>query len=241
MRALLLAAGFGTRLRPITDTIPKVMADIAGEPLLGHWLRLLRQGGIEKTLVNTHYLPDVIRRYVVASEFAPFVDFVHENALLGTGGTLLANRRWFGEGPLLVTHGDNASELDVTEFIAAHLARPGGVTATMALFRTDTPSTCGIAELDSRNIVRAFYEKVANPPGNLANAAAFVFEPEIFARLEALRKPVIDLSAELIPKMLGQIQGFEITGYHRDIGTPESLRLASQYFAGKSARKAARA
>lgn len=230
MRALLLAAGFGTRLRPLTDTVPKAMVDIAGRPLLDRWLAMLFADGIERVLVNTHYLAPVIERFVRSSPWSGAVDLVNEPALLGTGGTLLANRPWFGEGALLVTHGDNASDLDIAAFIGAHAARPPQVMATMALFRTDNPSSCGIVVMDKDRIIREFHEKQPNPPGNLANAAAFIFEPEIFTHLEAAGKDVIDLSAEIVPKLLGRIQGFEIGGYHRDIGTPESLEMARSHF-----------
>lgn len=230
MRALLLAAGLGTRLRPLTDSVPKAMVDIAGRPLLDRWLEMLFAGGIERVLVNTHYLGPVIRSFVDASPWRQSVDLVDEAALLGTGGTLLANRRWFGAGPLLVTHGDNASELDVKAFIKAHGERPRDALATMALFRTDNPQSCGIVVMDDRRLIREFHEKKPDPPGNLANAAAFIFEPEIFGLLEDARKSVIDLSAEIMPRLLGRIQGFEIKGYHRDIGTPESLEMARGHF-----------
>lgn len=230
MRALLLAAGLGTRLRPLTDTVPKAMVDIAGRPLLDRWLKMLFDGGIERVLVNTHYLGPVIRDFVRSSRWSDSVDLVDEAALLGTGGTLLANRAWFGEGPLLLTHGDNASDLDIAAFSRAHDGRPSHVLATMALFRTDRPQSCGIVLMDESGIIREFHEKTANPPGNLANAAAFIFEPEIFSYLEALGNNVIDLSAEIIPGLMGRIQGFEIEGYHRDIGTPESLEMARHYY-----------
>lgn len=230
MRALLLAAGLGTRLRPLTDSVPKAMVDIAGRPLLDRWLEMLLAGGIERVLVNLHYLGPVIRGFVDTSPWRRSVDLVDEAALLGTGGTLLANRRWFGEGPMLVTHGDNASELDVGAFITAHAKRPRAILATMALFHTDNPRSCGIVVMDRDCIVREFHEKRPDPPGNLANAAAFIFEPEIFGHLEAAGTSVIDLSAEIIPKLLGRIQGFEIEGYHRDIGTPENLEMARAHF-----------
>jgi mannose-1-phosphate guanylyltransferase len=230
MRALLLAAGLGTRLRPLTDTVPKAMVDIAGRPLLDRWLAMLVKGGIERVLVNTHYLGPVIRSFVQSSRWSGSVDLVDEAVLLGTGGTLLANRRWFGEKPLLVTHGDNASDLDVAAFIRAHAGRPSNVLATMALFRTDHPQSCGIVLMDQNRIIREFHEKKVDPPGNLANAAAFIFEPDIFTYLEAAGKSVIDLSADIIPALMGRIQGFEIEGYHRDIGTPESLAMARQHY-----------
>lgn len=230
MRALLLAAGLGTRLRPLTDSMPKAMVDIAGRPLLDRWLQMLIEGGIERVLVNTHYLGSVISAYLQTSPWRDRVDLIDERVLLGTGGTLLANRKWFGPGPLLVTHGDNASDLDISAFTKAHAGRSAGMIATMALFRTDNPQSCGIVVMDKNNVIREFHEKRPNPPGNLANAAAFVFEPEIFGYLEETGKAAIDLSAEIIPNLVGQMQGFEIAGYHRDIGTPESLEMARKHY-----------
>jgi mannose-1-phosphate guanylyltransferase len=233
MRALLLAAGTGTRLRPLTDTVPKALVEIAGRPLLDHWIEMLIEAGVQRILVNTHYLAGAVEAYLAKSRWRDFIDQVHEPTLLGTGGTLLANRTWFGEDSLLVAHVDNATELDVRAFMKAHAARPPGVMATMALFHTGTPQSCGVAVLDDNHIIREFYEKVTNPPGNLANAAAFIFEPEIFRWLKSVNKPVIDLSAEIIPLMMGRIQGFEIAGYHRDIGTPENLAHAQAHFAAQ--------
>jgi len=230
MRALLLAAGLGTRLRPLTDTLPKCLVPVHGRPLLSYWLELLFAGGIERVLINTHWLGDRVRQFVEQSPWRSRVDLVDELDLLGTGGTVLANRDWFGPGPFLVAHADNLTELDVGGLIAAHANRPAGCVMTMLTFRTDDPSSCGILELDRQNVVQAFHEKVANPPGNLANAAVYVFEPDIVAALVRLGRPKIDLSTEVIPSYLGKILAVETKGYHRDIGTAESLlRANSEY------------
>jgi mannose-1-phosphate guanylyltransferase len=227
MRALLLAAGLGTRLRPLTDTVPKCLVSIRGQPLLGIWFDLLfRSGVIERALVNTHWLAPAVERFVAASPWAARVDLVSEPSLLGTGGTVLANRAWLGGGPFLVAHADNLTDFDVAGLVAAHAARPPDCVITMLAFRTDSPSTCGILETDMRGVVQAFHEKVENPPGNLANAAVYIFEPEVVLAAAALGRPVVDLSTEVIPGFLGRILSVETRGYHRDIGTPEALRVA---------------
>src|SRR4051812_7326728 len=102
MRALLLAAGFGTRLRPITDTTPKALVPVHGRPLLGYWLDLLFEGGVERALINTHYLADQVRAFAAASPWRDRIDLTHEDELLGTGGTLVANRAYFAGRPLLL-------------------------------------------------------------------------------------------------------------------------------------------
>jgi len=230
LRALLLAAGLGTRLRPITDRIPKCLVPIQGKPLLGYWLDRLVTNGIDRILINTHYLPALVRDYVLTTPWSERIDLVHEETLLGTGGTVLRNRAFFSDGAFLVAHADNLTRFDVRAFLKAHRDRPPGVEITMMTFDTDTPQTCGVVELDERGIVTAFHEKSATPPGRRANAAVYIFEPSIIDFLASLNKKVIDLSLEVIPGYLGRIHCFHNADYHRDIGTPESLQLANLEF-----------
>lgn len=230
MRALLLAAGIGSRLRPITDTTPKCLVQVHGRPLLDYWLDLVFEGGIERVLLNTHWLAPQVRDHVAASRWVDRIDTVHEDELLGTGGTVLANRAWFQDQSFMLAHADNLTDFDVAHLIASHAARPTGHAITMLGFRTDDPSSCGILELDEQNTVLAFHEKVANPPGNLANGAVYIFEPEVVAAIAAVGRSVVDLSTEVIPGFLGRILCVETKGYHRDIGNPESLRRANSEF-----------
>ena len=230
MRALLLAAGLGTRLRPITDHVPKCLVPIQGKPLLGYWLDMLLPNGVERVLVNTHYLPDAVREFVAASSWRESIEMVHEDELLGTGGTVRRNRHFLEGGPFMVVHADNLTRFDVRAFIRAHECRPGGVDITMMTFDTDAPQSCGIVELDSRGVVIKFHEKVAKPPSNHANAAVYIFEPSVIDILASLNKAVIDISTEVLPRYLGRMQAFHNLDYHRDIGTPESLALAEREF-----------
>ena len=233
MRALLLAAGIGSRLRPLTNTTPKCLVRVHDRPLLDYWLDLVFEGGIERALLNTHWLADQVRAHVAQSPWRSRIDLVHEAELLGTGGTVLANREWFGGRPFLVAHADNLTDFDVAGLIAAHDKRPAGCIMSMLAFRTDDPGSCGILELDRENRVIAFHEKVPNPPGNLANGAVYIFEPEVIDDISALGKAVVDLSTEIIPNYLGRILCVETAGYHRDIGNPESLRRAHLEFKHK--------
>lgn len=227
MRALLLAAGMGTRLRPITDTIPKCLVPIHGVPLLDYWLNLLfRNEDMERALINTHYLPDQVRAHVAGSPWRDRIDLVHEEELLGTGGTIVANRTYFRREPFLVAHADNLTDFDLAGFTHAHSIRPQGCAMTMLAFRTDDPSSCGVLELNRQGIVQAFHEKVASPPGNLANAAVYIIEPDVVDFAAALGTSFVDLSTEVIPHFIGRIFVCETGGYHRDIGNMESLRRA---------------
>jgi mannose-1-phosphate guanylyltransferase len=235
VRALLLAGGLGTRLRPLTDSVPKCLVRIHGKPLLQYWLDLLLPhadslDAVDAVLVNTHYLPDPVRQFVAASPSRSRISLVHEDILLGTGGTVLRNRDFFANQPFIVAHADNLTRFDVKAFIRRHRERPKGVAVTMMTFETDDPRSCGIVEEDARGIVKGFHEKVPDPPGNHANAAVYIFEPSVIDDLAALGKAVIDLSTEVIPRYIGSICTFHNADYHRDIGTLESLAKAEQEF-----------
>ncbi len=136
------------------------------------------------------------------------------------------NREWFGDGPFLVAHADNFTNFRVADFVAAHRRRPPACALTMLAFRTDTPTACGIIEIGSQGIVTGFHEKVENPPGNLANAAVYICEPEIAAFIASLGRPNVDFSTEVIPAFLHRIYAVMTNGYHRDIGTIEALSRA---------------
>lgn len=230
MRAVLLAAGLGTRLRPLTLTVPKCLVEIRGRPLLDYWLDNLFDAAVERVLINTHWLPDPVRTHVASSKYADRIDLVHEDELLGTGGTVAANADWIGDAPYLLAHADNLTDFDVAAFIDAHAHRPAGCAITMLAFETDMPKTCGILEADESGVVRDFHEKVDNPPGNLANAAVYICEPEVTDFILSLDKPFVDLSTEVIPYFLGRILMHKTDGYHRDIGSPDALRLAENEF-----------
>ena len=230
MNALLLAAGYGTRLRPLTDTIPKCLVPIHGKPLLAYWLDLLLSGGIERAVINTHYLADRVAAFVAKSPWRNRIELAYEAQLLGTGGTVLANRKFFGDRAFMVVHADNLSQFDVRSFIECHARRPRQAVLTMMTFDTDAPETCGIVVIDKEGIVREMHEKARNPPSRRANAAVYIFEPEVIDFMTGLDKPVVDISTEVIPHYLGRIHTFHNAGYHRDIGNPESLRRAEQEF-----------
>ncbi len=230
MRALLLAGGLGTRLRPLTDTIPKCLVPIHGRPLLDLWLDIVFAGGIERVLVNTHWLAPVVDAHVASSNWRDRIDLVHEAELLGTGGTILANGAYFADEALLLVHADNLVSFSLKELLAAHAARPSHVAMTMLAFETDDPRSCGILERDTEGVVVAFHEKVADPPGTLANGAVYVIEPEVTAFIGSLGRTFVDFSTDVIPAFTGRILAWETDGYHRDIGSLESLARAHREF-----------
>jgi mannose-1-phosphate guanylyltransferase len=199
-------------------------------PLLDYWLDLLCGASIERVLVNTHWLADKVEGHIASSKWRDRIDLVHERELLGTGGTMLANRHYFAGQPFLAAHADNLTDFDVERLVAAHQSRPAHCVMTMLAFRSDDPRSCGILELDAQGRVVGFHEKVENPPGNLANAAVYVIEPQMIEFIASLEKSGVDFSTEVIPLFIGRIAAIETPGYHRDIGNLRSLERAEKEF-----------
>jgi mannose-1-phosphate guanylyltransferase len=239
MKALLLAAGLGTRLQPLTDHLPKCLIDIDGKPLLEYWITMLYQGGVYPLLVNLHHHADKVANFIRNSPYSAFVTTVYEDHLLGTGGTLYKNRGFFAdepEEPFMLVHADNLSIFDVQAFVNSHRSRPAGCEITMMTFKTPTPHTCGIIETDAKGRVQAFHEKVADPPGNIANGAVYIVEPSIFDYLAGLNREFIDFSTDVIPHFIGRINTFHNDVYHRDIGSIESYEAACIEYPGIAGR-----
>ena len=232
LRALLLAAGLGTRLRPITLHTPKCLVPVAGEPLLGRWLRQLEAAGCEAVLINTHYLADQVVAFLQERTASPMrVHTIHEPELLGTAGTLLANRSFLEGATGLLIHADNAMAGDLQGLLDAHAARPAHCLLTMFTFRTDQPRSCGIVVTDANGVVTAFHEKVADPPGNCANGALYAFDPEFVEVLAGMQPAPSDFSTEVIPTLMGRIQSWHTELPYLDIGTPAALAAAQNLLA----------
>lgn len=230
MRALLLAAGFGTRLQPLTNYIPKCLVPIHGRPILDYWLEVLLNNGIEKVLVNTHYMAPMVQEFIKNSTWKKKVVVTNEKNLLGTGGTILKNKDFFCNQPFMVAHADNLTLFDIQQFIFAHKMRPHTCELTMMIFETDEPKSCGIVKINSQGIVHEFHEKTNDPPGNLANAAVYIMEPSVIKKIYDLGMEKIDLSVEVLPKLVGKIFTYRNTIYHRDIGSIRNWNLANRDF-----------
>lgn len=227
IRALLLAAGLGTRLRPLTYHTPKCLVSVAGEPLLGRWLRQLELAGCEEVLINTHYLADQVLDFINNWKSRKMkIVTTYEPQLLGTAGTLLAHQSFFDGATGLLIHADNAMEGDLQGLLSAHINRPSHCLFTMLTFLTDRPRSCGIVATDSHGVVTKFYEKVDNPPGNCANGALYAFNSSFLAELSTMSPLPDDFSTEVIPEFLGKIYSWCTDKPYLDIGTPASLAQA---------------
>jgi mannose-1-phosphate guanylyltransferase len=225
VKAFLLAAGIGSRLRPITDTIPKCMVSIDGRPMLDIWLDAFARAGVDEVLINLHHLPDVVRQHAEARVGAPAIRLVFEPELLGSAGTLIANREWVaGEEFFLACNADNLTDFDVRTLIAAH--RDGGEVATLTVFHSENPSAGGVVEIDRDGTVVGFAEKPAEPVSDLVNAGIYAFSQEIFADLDGGLP--CDIGYHLLPRLVGRAKAIPVPGYFRDIGTVDAYQLAQK-------------
>ncbi len=222
MKAIILAAGLGTRLRPVTSTIPKCLVPIQGVPLLELWLRDCERAGIESVLVNTHYLAGPVEEFVAARRGLP-ITLVNEPELLGSAGTIAANWSFVaGDESFLVIYADNLTTFSVSDLIAFHATHHE--IASMALFRASNPSACGVVQMNSAGLITGFWEKPSNPQGNLANAGLYVFRSVVQPFLP--KEVPSDVGRSLMPALVGRAMGLPIRSYFVDIGTLESYHQA---------------
>ncbi len=225
---MLLAAGYGKRLNPWTDTTPKCLAPINGKPLLQHWLEKLSSSSFGPFFINTHYLSRQVESFIKHSHFNDMATLSYEPELLGTAGTLLTNLDFFQGQDGLLLHADNYCLDDFKKMLAAHQARPAHCLMTMMIFRTNYPSSCGIVKLDKQGVVEEFYEKADNPPGNLANGAIYMISASLLQRLQIEFAHAVDLSLDVLPYLTGEIFAYETSEFFIDIGTPENYLLANK-------------
>lgn len=228
MRALLLAGGHGTRLSPLSDIFPKCMIPIHGRPLLDIWLEnLFSSKNIERVLINTHAKSDFVKEYLKNSSWKDSIDITYEDELLGTAGTILANKDYFKNKEFFVAHADNLSLFDMASFYSAFKNKTRDILMTMMIFKCDDPSLCGVVKLNKSNEVIEFHEKKDNSGSNLANAAVFILDPKIFDELEDLNKQIMDISVDLIPNIISKINCYENRIFHVDIGNITSWNMAN--------------
>ena len=233
MKAFLLAAGIGSRLRPITDSIPKCMVTIDGRPLLDIWLDAFDAAGIGEVLVNLHHMPDVVRDHLSERTRPPTVRAVFEPELLGSAGTLRANRDWVaGEEMFLACNADNLTDFDLCDLVDAH--RTHQLPATLAVFHSPNPSAGGVVELDAAGTVTGFTEKPSALAGDLVNAGMYAFRPAVLDEIEG--PPPRDIGYHLLPRLVGRAVAVPVEGFFRDIGTVDAYRQARQEWPARALR-----
>jgi mannose-1-phosphate guanylyltransferase len=225
MKAFLLAAGVGSRLRPITDTIPKCMIPVGGQPLLDIWLEAFDHAGVDEVLVNLHHLPDVVRNHLDARAGMPAVRTFFEPELLGSAGTLAANRTWVeGEEMFLACYADNLTDFNLRSLVETH--RKNSAIATLTVFHSERPSAGGVVEFDAAGTVTGFTEKPSQPVSDLVNAGMYAFHPGVLDEIGG--PPPLDIGYDMLPRLVGRAKAMLVEGYLRDLGTVDAYQRAQQ-------------
>lgn len=232
MKAMVLAAGLGVRLRPLTDTTPKPLLPIAGRPILAWNLLLLKRHGITDVIVNLHHLGgQIVQAIGDGSRLGMRVAYSHEPEILGTGGGIRQAAPFLKDGPFLVLNGDTLSECDLSGLIAAH--RAGKAPATLALREDPAAAAWGPVTVDkgSRILQINGVPPLAPDAGPLPAPCMFagihVLEPEVLEAIPAGHGSIIDVYHTLIGN--GRpLRGWRMNGYWSDIGTRERYEQAER-------------
>jgi mannose-1-phosphate guanylyltransferase len=229
MKAILLAAGSGTRLRPLTNGIPKCLVPVRGLPLLGIWLDLLRRHGIDEVLVNTHAHASDVRGFLTNHADGLSMKIAEEPDLLGSAGTLFANREWLQSEPFFwVFYADVLTNARLDRMLSFHQNHPSA--ATLGVYEVPDPERCGIAFTDGEGRITEFVEKPSNPRSRLAFSGLLIGTP---ALLDAL-SPVVpsDLGFDVLPRLAGRMFAYPLSDYLMDIGTQQNYNLAQANWPG---------
>jgi len=230
MKCVILAAGLGKRLDPLTREMPKPMMLVANIPILEHAFQAVKAAGIQDILVNLFYLPEQITSYFGdGSQFGVQITWRREQVLSGPAGALLVFEDLLRtEESVLVVSGDALHDIDLQAFITAH--RNAGVQLSVVMKEIQDPGRYGVGKIGADGLLREFVEKPAlgrNAYG-LVSCGIYCINPQLFSLFR--RAGLYDFGADLIPDMIAQgkpVLGFKTSAYWADIGTPEVLRDAN--------------
>jgi NDP-sugar pyrophosphorylase family protein len=226
-KAMIMAAGLGTRLYPLTGQTAKPMVPILNRPVMEHMLRLLRRHGVRHVAANLHYHPDKIRTYFGdGSAFGVHLDYNFEKDLLGTAGGVGEFRELFADGTFVVLSGDGLTDIDLTAFVAAH--RSSGGIATMAVKQVADPSLYGVVVCGESGRVTGFQEKPppAEALSDWCNCGIYAFEPAIFSYVPS--GVFTDWAKDVFPALLADeipFHSWTLASYWNDVGNIEQYRL----------------
>jgi mannose-1-phosphate guanylyltransferase len=228
VQAVVLIGGQGTRLRPITHTVPKALVPLGNKPYVRYLVDALAAAGIEEAILSMGYLPDPIQRYFAGEDLKGFsLKYVVEDYPLGTAGGIKNTEEYLEEGPFVATNGDVLTGIDLTEVIDAH--RESGALATLTLTAVDDPTAYGLVEVDHRLRVKRFVEKPGSDEvhTSLINAGIYVLEREVLNMIPKGRE--VSIERDIFPQLraMGQLRAYISSAYWRDIGTPRSYLAAS--------------
>ena len=226
MNVLLLAAGYGKRLRQLTKSTPKCLIKVDEETMLDFWIKKINDINFDKIYINTHYLHEQV--YTQLKKYKNIdIKILYEKKLLGTSGTIFKNLNYFKDNDLLVIHCDNFTNFDISKLIEVNKMKPKKCIMTMLTFDTNKPKDSGIVIKNSENILENYFEKKNGNYGNEANAAIYILSRKFFED----KKYIVfynsfNFAKEVIPNLIGEVYVYKTDDFFIDIGDQESLKIA---------------
>jgi mannose-1-phosphate guanylyltransferase len=229
VKGFLLAAGVGTRLRPLTNAMPKCLVPIQGAPLLAIWLQWCAMYGIDEIFLNSHAHSERVGEFVDGYRGPVRVTLTHEPELLGSAGTVHVNRDFVAaEKEFAVLYADVLTNCRFDRLLDFHRTRHSPV--TLGTYRVPHPTQCGIIVTDDTGKVVDFMEKPQFPKSDQAFSGILIGGPALLANLPD-RVPA-DIGFDVLPKLVGEMFAFPITDYVFDIGTMEKYEQAQREWPG---------
>ncbi len=236
IRGMILAAGLGTRLRPLTDTTPKPLVEVGGRPLIEYGLHLFARSGVRRVVVNLHHMSDKIREYLGnGSRFGLAIDYSVEEVLQDTGGGIRDARKLLGQGTFITLNSDTIIDIDIAEVLAEHRQRRAS--ATLVLREDSRKADFGIIETAHDGRVCTFLGLRAPAAGQATEALMYtglqILEPRVFDFMPE-RGP-FSVTRFTYPRMLeaGEaVYGHKFTGQWLTVGTPKELAEADRKLHG---------
>jgi len=228
MKAMILAAGEGTRLRPLTLTLPKPMVPIVGTPLLERTLLWLAEQGITEAAINLFHRPQAIPDHFGDSFAGIRLHYFFEDTLRGTAGGLKAAEQVFRDAPFFVIYGDNLIQADLRRLARFHEGHGGG--GTVGLFHHPNPTAAGIVAAEPDGRITRFIEKPSSDQvfSDLANAGVYVLDPAVLDTIPT--DAPSDFGRDIFPQLLASglpLYSTLLGGYLHDTGTPSAYRQAN--------------
>jgi NDP-sugar pyrophosphorylase family protein len=236
MKAMVLAAGYGARLRPTTDRIPKALVPVGGRPMIEYPLLLLRHYGIEEIIINLHHLGEKIEDYLQdGKKLGLKITYSKEKEVLETGGGLLQAQSFLDGGTFVVINSDVLIDLPLQNVLDQHRKR--GNAATLVLRSDPKADLYGSIEISADLRIQRFLDskapssEAAGPLGKFMFTGVQVLEPKVFDYMAAERSVRFSTTKATYPRMLARgepLYGFPFDGFWQDLGTPERIYEAEE-------------
>jgi NDP-sugar pyrophosphorylase family protein len=229
MKAMVLAAGVGSRLDPLTNQLPKPLVPVANRPVMEHILNLLQKHGFNSIISNLHYLPDKIKEYFGdGANFGTSIEYYFEEALSGDAGGVRACREFLQGDTFIVVMGDLLTDANLTNILQEHKEKKA--LATIAIKQVEDVSQFGVVLTDKNGFITGFQEKPKpnEALSNYASTGIYILEPEIFDYIP--KQGDYFFGRQLFPSLLSlgkKVLASEITGYWSDVGTISQYKLSN--------------